>query len=491
MRSTVIWYALGGGAIIAAGVGFAIEQNLDLHVPGIRDPGGEPPAAVVGAPVALAPAPARPSPPASPEATPAVATAPAPEFDIVRVEPTGETVVAGHAAAGARVELRDGERVLASVAADDSGQFVILPEPLAAGPHRLRLAARIGDGEAQLSKLAEIEVAPPTTPSPVATAMPVEAKPRTAAPSAPPAAANGAAPISSAALSPNPPAPSPAATPSPKPSVAVAALSPEMRAKSGVAPTPVATGGSRLVVSSAKATEPGRLEVEGYADPGSRLRLTLNNAYLAEVTAGPDGRWSLTIERGMTAGLYTLEALQIDSAGGARAQASFDYPQNPAPGVTPPTEALNHSPEPASVQATQTDLLQARQSAGTATSMGASPTTPLSSESTERTAAVAASESAAPFKPAAAAAPAPAAISAASAPASAPTLSTPSHAVIAEVRTTTVVRGDNLWDLARRYYGDGLRYADIYSANTAQIRNPNLIYIGQIFVLPQNTPTHR
>jgi hypothetical protein len=41
--------------------------------------------------------------------------------------------------------------VLASVATDDSGQFVILPEPLTAGPHRLRLAARVGNEEARLS----------------------------------------------------------------------------------------------------------------------------------------------------------------------------------------------------------------------------------------------------------------------------------------------------------------------------------------------------
>jgi nucleoid-associated protein YgaU len=52
------------------------------------------------------------------------------------------------------------------------------------------------------------------------------------------------------------------------------------------------------------------------------------------------------------------------------------------------------------------------------------------------------------------------------------------------VLTYTVVKGDNLWDLAIKYYGDGLRYADIFSANASQIRDPNLIYIGQIFVVP-------
>ena len=58
-------------------------------------------------------------------------------------------------------------------------------------------------------------------------------------------------------------------------------------------------------------------------------------------------------------------------------------------------------------------------------------------------------------------------------------------AFVAEIRAATVVKGDNLWDLARHYYGDGLRYADIYHANENQIRNPNLIFIGQVFVVPQ------
>ena len=58
------------------------------------------------------------------------------------------------------------------------------------------------------------------------------------------------------------------------------------------------------------------------------------------------------------------------------------------------------------------------------------------------------------------------------------------------MRTYTVVKGDNLWDLAIKYYGDGLRYADIFSANASQIRDPNLIYIGQIFVVPPKPTTN-
>ena len=48
-----------------------------------------------------------------------------------------------------------------------------------------------------------------------------------------------------------------------------------------------------------------------------------------------------------------------------------------------------------------------------------------------------------------------------------------------------VVRGDSLWNIARAHYGDGFRHTLIYGANKDQIRDPDLIYPGQVFSLPQ------
>jgi nucleoid-associated protein YgaU len=56
--------------------------------------------------------------------------------------------------------------------------------------------------------------------------------------------------------------------------------------------------------------------------------------------------------------------------------------------------------------------------------------------------------------------------------------------LIPEINTAIVARGDNLWNISRRIYGQGLRYTVIYGANQPQIRNPDLIYPGQVFVLP-------
>ena len=53
-----------------------------------------------------------------------------------------------------------------------------------------------------------------------------------------------------------------------------------------------------------------------------------------------------------------------------------------------------------------------------------------------------------------------------------------------KITTMTVARGDSLWRLSRQSLGSGERYALIYKANQKQIRNPNLIYPGQILVVP-------
>jgi hypothetical protein len=54
-----------------------------------------------------------------------------------------------------------------------------------------------------------------------------------------------------------------------------------------------------------------------------------------------------------------------------------------------------------------------------------------------------------------------------------------------EGRRLIVVRGDNLWNIARAHYGTGFHHTVIYGANKEQIRNPDLIYPGQVFSLPK------
>lgn len=46
--------------------------------------------------------------------------------------------------------------------------------------------------------------------------------------------------------------------------------------------------------------------------------------------------------------------------------------------------------------------------------------------------------------------------------------------------------GNNLWNIARDLYGSGFSYTVIYEANKDQIRDPNLIYPGQVLATPKN-----
>jgi len=49
-------------------------------------------------------------------------------------------------------------------------------------------------------------------------------------------------------------------------------------------------------------------------------------------------------------------------------------------------------------------------------------------------------------------------------------------------------RGDSLWRISRRVYGRGVRYSTIYLANQDQIADPDRIWPGQIFSVPEKTP---
>lgn len=53
-----------------------------------------------------------------------------------------------------------------------------------------------------------------------------------------------------------------------------------------------------------------------------------------------------------------------------------------------------------------------------------------------------------------------------------------------QTKTYAVKKGDTLWGIAKKYYGNGAKYPTIYNANKGKIKNPNLIYVGQVFSIP-------
>jgi nucleoid-associated protein YgaU len=62
---------------------------------------------------------------------------------------------------------------------------------------------------------------------------------------------------------------------------------------------------------------------------------------------------------------------------------------------------------------------------------------------------------------------------------------TPEELAAATDSSVIVQPGNSLWRIARRLYGSGWQYTVIYAANREQIRDPDLIYPGQIFDVPE------
>jgi nucleoid-associated protein YgaU len=174
----------------------------------------------------------------------------------------------------------------------------------------------------------------------------------------------------------------------------------------------------------------GQFHITGRARPGADIRLYLNDSLIASVTAGPDEHFAVTIKEGISPGSYRvrLDELAANSSTiRARAEVPFNVPDAV---VTTSTASPSMAPKRPDMGAPQ----QTRLAAAT------------------------------PILP--------------------PGEASPSAVVVPKIATTTVSPGDSLWRISRLTYGAGTRYAVVYKANREQIRNPNVIYPGQVFVLP-------
>ena len=364
-RNTLIWVGAAAVVVVAAAAGAVVWTYPELlepnpaDIPVVANVPAESKPSIIPPPVAVTPPAA--SAPSNDKASPLK-----PAFDIVNVDPSGEAVIAGRAAPNEKVELRDGGKTVAEATADAAGQFVIMPPTLTPGDHSLTLA----DAD---------KAAQPAVSDIVAVSVPVQV-------------------AKAAAATPTNPS-GPAASP-----LGMRTLA-----------TPAPAVGSRVAIQSVEADTAGGLVAKGSAEPNATVRLYLNQADLAEAKTQSDGRWSLTIQSGLTPGGYVMRADEIGPSAAnvvASADTPFAYPDTPTPAPTAPAMA----------------------SANAEPSLAPSPADP----------------------------------------------------VVASVQTKRVATGHTLWALSQSYYGDPTRYPAIVEANRAQIHNPNVIFPGQVFVVPKS-----
>jgi nucleoid-associated protein YgaU len=179
-----------------------------------------------------------------------------------------------------------------------------------------------------------------------------------------------------------------------------------------------------LAIETVEIEEPDHFMLSGSAAPGASVRLYLNNERLADVKAGNTGHWTLTTARPMPPGRYEVRADVVTGTGNvtARAEVRFDRVRFVA------DDAAGGSGEETIGPGSGVTIVSRGAGGGS------------------EDPAAAGSEG--------------------------------------ETSVVVIARGDSLWRIARKIYGQGIRHSVIYDANRNQIRNPNLIYPGQVFTIP-------
>lgn len=461
------------------------------------------------------PQPPLPEPPTTPEAVKPAAPAPEaatpaiipPSFDLVRAEPDGSLVIAGKAAPGATVEIVAGAQVLGTTKAGADGDFaVVLDEPLQAGGHELVLRSTTEDmvvatspetavvsipeqKDGQVLALVEKAGEPSkliTVPQPVAPKQEVvtDAKaPDAAEPAAKPgepATAENSTPAgeeNAAAATLEQPD-----TADSEPMPAGEAAAPAKPAES--APQPAEASAEPKVAVDAVEIEGRKVFVAGAADPGRRVRVYANDTLLGEALAAPSGRFLIEAERDLPVGDYIIRADGLEPGGGkvvARAAVPFERePGEAVAAVAPEAAPASPMPQPPAAPAQAADPKAADPAAPPAAAGAptAAPVPPAATDTAPST------ETATSGPQPAEAAPTPAPdqqATAGEASTVAPKLQSVDGAVI-------IRRGDTLWRISRRVYGRGVRYSTIYLANQDQISDPDRIWPGQVFSVPEKTP---
>lgn len=311
---------------------------------------------------------------------PAAPTLTPPTFDVVRIDPNGDAVIAGRADPGATVTVLDGGADLGSVEADDRGEWVYLPSsPLPPGPHELKLRADMPDGSSILGKGTVVLVVPKpghdvagretqseTPQQPLVVLIPDET-PGAELIQAPPADGVPAGETTTSDAAPSK-APAPGST--------------------TAEPSGVKSADGALSVETIDYDPSGNISIAGKGPKSSLVIAYLNNSPIGSGPVEENGTWRINPEKEVAPGVYSMRLDAVrDSGVVARLEIPFSR---------------------------------------------AAPLTDLSGDA-----------------------------------------------------FIVVQPGNSLWRIARRTLGEGLAYTVIYDANSDQIRDPDLIYPGQVFEIPK------
>lgn len=200
----------------------------------------------------------------------------APSFDVVRIDPKGNMVMAGRAQPGAVVIIMDGDKEIGRVTADNRGEWVYLPTtPVTPGTRQFSLKSTVDGKELSSERVVVMSV-----PERNGEILIVEQ------------ARNGG--------------------------------------RTRVLQGPNAPGSGALKVEAVDYAADGTFNVSGKADPGSTVQVYLDNEFIGRATADANGAWEVSPKTKAKAGKHAIRADQLGLNNNVIARLELPFNLDPA-----------------------------------------------------------------------------------------------------------------------------------------------------------------
>ena len=399
----------------------------------------------------------------------------APKFDVVRIEDDGSALIAGQADGRGHVILSvDGvEQAEARADLSGTGQFVIFAFiPSTGDQQSLKLHLYAEDGSGPVVSAQTVFVAPATaaatatdsTATPVQEEVTVSESPETVAETDTETEADTDVA-------------SPEAKADKAPATVILADEDGVRVLQDGAPSAAKPA---VTIDTISYSSNGDVILGGRGQAGNFVRIYLDNQFLATSKIAADGYWALELSD-IEPGIYTLRVDELNAAGDVVSRAETPFKREAAEELaelmaagTEPDEPSAEGPSESAAEAEVVDA-EALASVEPEAADDPQPEEVVTQEEVNVQAEVA------ELNPQGEQSSDGGSLAVEGQPAdTASVLRTPSK----KFRVRTVQPGSTLWAIAKESYGAGIEYFKVFEANKERIRDPDLIYPGQVFEIP-------